>query len=401
MTTSLKFVQSIRTTPAQVYRAFTNSTALREWLCDAATVSPRAGGRFYVAWNSGYYAFGEYLKLQPDKQVDILWQGRDEPAATRLVVTINALDDGSVTLVLEHLGLESTPQWQKAQEEISEGWNSGLKNLLSVLEEGSDLRIVNRPMMGITFGEFNAKRAQELGIPVTEGVRLEGVINGMGAQSAGLGKNDVIVAMDGRTITEFSNMIAFLEKHRAGDKIEVGFYRRNDKKRVTMELSRRPLPEIPSTRLGLADALRRIYQEGDAELDKALQGVTDEEATFHPGPDEWNVKETLAHLIQGERDTHAWVSDQVFSEERVSDGFTDNLNARIRATVSAYGTLAALREELRRNEAETIAMLANLPSEVETRKSTMWKIGYNLLQDPFHTKEHAEQIRTAAEAARK
>jgi uncharacterized protein YndB with AHSA1/START domain len=38
-----------------VYRAFTNSTALREWLCDTATVSPRLGGGF-TAWNG--YAYG-------------------------------------------------------------------------------------------------------------------------------------------------------------------------------------------------------------------------------------------------------------------------------------------------------------------------------------------------------
>ena len=32
----------------QVYRAFTNAQALREWFCDVATVVPRIGGRVYL-----------------------------------------------------------------------------------------------------------------------------------------------------------------------------------------------------------------------------------------------------------------------------------------------------------------------------------------------------------------
>ncbi len=64
MATRLKYVQTIRTSPAQVYRSFTNAAALRVLLCDTASVAPRPIGRSCIAWNSGYYASGEYTKVQ-------------------------------------------------------------------------------------------------------------------------------------------------------------------------------------------------------------------------------------------------------------------------------------------------------------------------------------------------
>ena len=44
---NLKFETYIPTRPEQVYYAFSNASALREWLCDLATVDPRPGGRMY------------------------------------------------------------------------------------------------------------------------------------------------------------------------------------------------------------------------------------------------------------------------------------------------------------------------------------------------------------------
>ena len=41
----LKFETYIPARPEQVFYAFTNASALREWLCDLATVDPRPGGR--------------------------------------------------------------------------------------------------------------------------------------------------------------------------------------------------------------------------------------------------------------------------------------------------------------------------------------------------------------------
>ncbi|HMN60417.1 MAG TPA: SRPBCC domain-containing protein [Anaerolinea sp.] len=401
MSTSLKFVHSINVPASQVYRAFTNSTAFREWLCDTASIDPKPGGRFYVAWNSGYYAGGEYVKLQQDKEVVFIWAGRDDPEPTRVTVTITALDNGATTLSLEQVGLDNSPTWSKAKDEISRGWNEGLANLISVLENGPDLRIVNRPMMGVMFTDFNKKRAEELGIPVSEGLRLESTVEGLGAHQAGLQKNDVIVSMDGKPATDFNTLVHLLQGYKAGDTVELGIYRGAEKKRIPMPLSSRPLPQIPKTAAEFGDMLQKLYAETDKELSDALRDASDEEAGHKPGPEDWSAKETLAHLLHGERDNHAWLNDMVFSQERVSDGFGDNLPARITATVEVYRTKDAILEELFRNEQETVHTVANLSANFVANKASFWRGAFILLQAPIHIREHIEQIKQAIASARK
>jgi uncharacterized protein YndB with AHSA1/START domain len=401
MSTSLKFVHTLNTPASQVYRAFTNATALREWLCDTASVDPKPGGRFYIAWNGGYYASGEYVKLQADSEVVFIWSGRDDPSPTRVTLTLKSLDNGATTFSLEHTGLDNTPAWTKAKDEISRGWNEGLDNLMSILENGHDLRITRRPMMGVMFGDFNKKKAEELGVPVSEGLRLDSTVDGSGAQKAGLRKNDVIVTFAGKPATDFNTVINQLQHKKAGESVEVGFYRGADKKHVEMELAARPLPEIPKTAKQFGEMLQKLFAESDAELKAALEGVSDAQAAHKLSPDEWSAMEVIAHLIHEQRDYHAWINDMVYSQERVSDGFGDNLPARISATAAVYDSKDAILEEFFRNEQETVYLVSHLSDDFIADKAGFWRVAFILLQTPFHTKDHTDQIKAAVGAARK
>ena len=168
-----------------------------------------------------------------------------------------------------------------------------------------------------------------------------------------------------------------------------------------MALSRRPLPQIPETAEGLEQAVRQIYNEGDRELAACFEGVTEPEASRPPAPGEWSAKEALAHLIHGERDTQSWIDDLVSGHERWVDDLGGNPHARVHATVSLYPTAEALRAELQRAEAETLALLAALPPEFVARKGSYWRLAHNFLQGISHTVEHAAQIRASIQAARK
>ena len=68
-TKTLTLKRTINAPAEQIYQAFTNSTALREWFCDAALVQPRAGGRIYCQWNSGDALMGKFTVLTPGKKV--------------------------------------------------------------------------------------------------------------------------------------------------------------------------------------------------------------------------------------------------------------------------------------------------------------------------------------------
>lgn len=392
MPTTLKYAQTVNASSAAVYRAFTNATALREWLADVATVDLRPNGRFFLAWHSGYYSTGKFIKLVGEKEVLFVWQGRDDPGPTKVQVKINPLDNGMTSFTLEHLELSNQGEWAAAFQQIERGWVQGIRNLVSQLEDGPDLRIVNRPMMGIQFGEFEKRHAEELGVPVNSGMRVDSVVDGLGAQAAGLKKNDVIVSLEGKPSADFASLVTILQNKQAGERVEVGFYRGGEKKKLTMELSRRPVPEIPLTAAALSAAVARNYSASYAQLTEVLAGVNDETALRRIKPDEWNIKEIIAHLIHNERDSQVWVNDLVFSQERVSDSWSGNLLARVQATASVYGSVENLMEELRRAQAETVALIAALPDSFCANKGSFWRMGYQLIEFGIHIREHAAQI---------
>lgn len=399
-TRSLTFERKIHAPPAEIYRAFSNATALREWLADVATTSPREGGRFYLAWNDGYYTSGEFTALTPGEEVAFTWRGRDDPASTTVRASLAPEDDGTHLLV-EHSGLGAGEVWSETFEALEKAWPFSLENLASVLETGEDVRFTRRPMLGITISDFNADVAAQLGVPVTEGIRLDGVVSGMGAEAAGLQPDDVIVGMAGRETVGWPALSDALATKQAGDTVEVIFYRGPDKHTVEMTLSGRPIPEIPETAQALAAAARERHDEIESELEAFFDGVSDAEAGFKPSSNAWSAKETLAHLIHSERGWHAWVSDLITGQEPWYDEWGGNLHARVVATVTAYPTVEKLLQELKRHHAETAALIANLPDEFMARKGAYWQLAYNTLEAPYHHRAHLQQMQEAVDASRK
>jgi uncharacterized protein YndB with AHSA1/START domain len=396
----LIFEKLVQAPPQIVFEAFTNATSLREWFCDVATVDPKPGGRLYLAWNSGFYAAGEYSELQKNEKVAFTWHGRGEPAPSIVEIQLKS-QDGATQIHLEHQEVGSGPEWESTIVEAKEGWTSSLENLASVLEKGEDQRFVRRPMLGITISDFNAEIANQLGIPVSKGIRIDSTIEGLGARAAGLQGNDVIVRMDDQETTDFASLGSVLQRHLAGDKVEVVFFRGAEKKSILMELSRRPLPEVPPSIPELAEFYRERQNEIQQELDEFFRGVTEKEASFKPGPDEWGVKEVLAHLIQGERYLQIWMTELLGREEAHHDEWPGNLQAPIDATVTAFPTLSDLRQEYKCSGQETVALIASFPEDFQQYKGSYWRMAYNLVEDPYHHRNHLEQMRAAIDAARK
>jgi uncharacterized protein YndB with AHSA1/START domain len=397
---TLQFKRTIKAPASEVYLAVTNPTALREWFCDVAQIEPRKDGRVYFAWHQGYYAAGEVTQVSPGKKLAFTWTGRGEPDTTEVEISIAAKKDASAIRVV-HEGVRAGKKWKETTAAISHGWERGLENLQSVLETGQDQRFTMRPMMGISgLEELTPEIAAQLKVPLPHGVRIDGTAPGMGAEAAGLQKDDVLVSIGEHNVASWPTLATALQAQRAGDKVPVVFYRGGKKKRVTMELSRRPLAEVPATAAELAEAARRMYDSTDAELAGALQSVSDDEAGFSPAPGEWSVKEVLAHLVAGERDGHAWLAELVAGDERVYSLVGGNSQLRTQAAAAAYGSAAALLDELKRNEAETVAMLAALPGDFVSRKRSYWRAGNATLQAIDHTRDHVRQIEMAVAAAR-
>ena len=382
----------------QAYRAFTNSTALREWLCDVATAQAHPGGRMYAWWRGNYYFAGHYLELEQDRCVKFRWIPSENLVPTDVTVTFET-KDVNVSTQLEHYVPDSESS-QALAESLRENWVEAFENLKSVLETGVDLRIASRPMLGIMPGDFTEEQASTLGVPVREGLRLDGLVAGMGAERAGLQKDDVLVGMAGHPITtDFNTLPLAIAGKKGGDTIEVEFYRGPEKKTVAMELSRRPMPEVPFDAAELARRAREIYEPALAELEQCFKGVSDERALRRPDPNEWSALEIVAHLIINERFNSTFLASLMDGNEPLYDSGGNNITEQGQAMVRANPSVKQMLDLLRRSVEEVLAYTELIPESFVTNKASYWRYGFGLLQPNLHITTHAQQIKDALGAA--
>ena len=397
---TIKVEQLVMAPVSQVYRAFTNSSALREWMGDFATLDAKPGGRLYIWWHGGYYTSGEFIRLEKDKELVFTWLGREEPRSTQVTVTFKPKRKSTLVRLIQR-GFGSGKAWENTAEIFETEWRSSLANLASVLGSGPDLRITNRPMLGIIPSDFNAEIAKKLGVPVNTGMRLDGVVDGMGAQSAGLQKDDVLIEFAGVELENNSSLTNAMRGKKAGDTVIVSYYRGAEKISTNLTLSGRPIPAIPSSLADLSTEVGKAYAQAESQMASFLQDVSEQEAAFKPDPDEWSIKEIIAHLIHSERGWQNVISEIVMGQEASYDAFNGNLDARNTATTIAFPSLIELEVEWKRLNTETIALLAFLPEEFFHRKGSYWRLAYQCLYFPTHFFAHLDQMRSVLHASRK
>ena len=123
------------------------------------------------------------------------------------------------------------------------------KQLLPQLKKGGEIK---RAYLGIQMSDVTADVAKELDLPVDAGALIVEATDGGPADDAGLegsdGTNDqgvpqggdVLVEVDGDTITNSDDVAAAIADNSPGDEIEVVYYRDGDRETAKVELGERP-----------------------------------------------------------------------------------------------------------------------------------------------------------------
>ncbi|HEY43044.1 MAG TPA: PDZ domain-containing protein [Anaerolineae bacterium] len=396
----LVFSQRVEASPDNVFYAFTTAQGWRNWMCDSARFEGRPGGSYQLAWNNGWYASGTVCEVTRPEKVALTWLGMGDPGPTDVTIKLKE-KDGKTLVELSHAGFGQKGDWVETRQEALKGWERGLENLESIFRTGEDLREIRRPLLGITVSDFNEQIAQELGVPVTKGIRVDKPIEGMGAERAGMRLNDVIVEMDDVQITGFAAINeARLGRH-AGEVVKVVFYRGSEKHEVEMALSSQPFAEVPLNPVELAERVRAIDAEVMTELRALFVGVSEAEAEYCPSTEAWSAKETLAHLIVGEIGGQDYISSLINDNGYEFPENWSNVRARLQALVAVTPTIPELLDRLEKGKEET-AILLERADALNARKGVMWGLGQGYLQLPgVHDRTHIEQMRAAIEAARK
>jgi hypothetical protein len=365
-------------------------------MCDSSYVQDRVGGVFIMAWNFGYYASGQFTRLEPATAIGFTWQGNNEAGPTQVMVELSPNDEWTM-VELVHSGLGEGADWERTASDLTSGWNKGLADLEYLLENGLDARLMRRPMLGIYPESLTPEAAQNLGVPVQAGVLLDDVVEGLGAAQAGLQANDVLVRVNEREVKDWPSMQQALGRAKAGDTVAVEFHRGADLHSTVMTLSQRPVVDVPSTPAELAEKVTALNAELIGEMDALLAGLPEETLAQRPTATMWSINENIAHLIWAERWLHQWLWSSVGGVDDLA--WPDNNPVQRAGILAVYPTSANLIAAYQRAKAETVAQVAALPETLlDENRYTYMQIGQYVLNNPSHDRQHFAQMREAIKA---
>jgi len=99
---------------------------------------------------------------------------------------------------------------------------------------------IERAFLGVGTVDVTAGIADSFNLPVDDGVAITAVGEGTPAAEAGLRENDVIVRVAGERVRNGGELLVVLAGYRAGDTVEVEYYRGNDLRTAEVTLAERP-----------------------------------------------------------------------------------------------------------------------------------------------------------------
>jgi S1-C subfamily serine protease len=149
----------------------------------------------------------------------------------------------------EVIGINTMIASNGADQSSGIGFAIPINTAKAVLSDLTRYGKVKRPSLGIVSFPIGPDLASQMGLPAESGVLVQRVVPGGAAEEAGLrGGNqqayvgntpiilggDLIVAIDGREVTDPEDINTMMEKHQAGDTISVTFYRGH--KEMTLKL---------------------------------------------------------------------------------------------------------------------------------------------------------------------
>jgi S1-C subfamily serine protease len=124
------------------------------------------------------------------------------------------------------------------------------KRELPKLRAGQEIK---RAYLGVVMADVTDQIAKQLDLPANEGALVQTVTNGSPADKAGLhagsssGRGaDVIVSIDGKSVTSADDVVQAVSEKQPGDSVEIEYYRGKDKRTVTVKLGERP-EQVAST----------------------------------------------------------------------------------------------------------------------------------------------------------
>ena len=94
--------------------------------------------------------------------------------------------------------------------------------------------------LGVVTQSVDYDLAEAFDLEVKYGVIVNEVVDDSPAEEAGLENDDIIVSVDGESITDYDDLVDMLAEHGEGDQITIGLFRDGKALDVQVELAKRP-----------------------------------------------------------------------------------------------------------------------------------------------------------------
>jgi serine protease Do len=108
-----------------------------------------------------------------------------------------------------------------------------------IIEDLMEFGNVQRGVLGVEGRELNSAFSKEIGINETQGFYVGNVTKNSGAEKAGIEKGDVIIALDNKKVTSFSDLTLHLNTKRPNDFVEVTILRKGKTKNIAVQLTKK------------------------------------------------------------------------------------------------------------------------------------------------------------------
>jgi uncharacterized protein YndB with AHSA1/START domain len=385
MAIKLNFEKKIKTKAEQVYFAFTKKMGLREWIADIVEFNEGRSNSFVLTWVDGNSVFGTIVEKEENEKILFEALTAEKYKKFDVEILIEKKDDYTI-LKSEVKGVQ-----EKDQDKVETFFENAFENLRSVLEDGKDLRVYKKPMLGINIGELiNPESAKRNNYPVEYGVVIPALVEGLGAKAAGIKPGDIISEINETKIIAYEDF-SELAKAELGDVIKTVVYRGEDRLEIEVKLTSLPFPTIPATAQDAAEALSKTYLKLEKKLDEILIGVSENAAEYRPAKGEWNTKEVISHLLLASRDLFKWAASMVSGNEYYIG--TSTMPEKLKSTIACYPTLKELRSELVRAQKEGVAFLSEISVDFTSRKNSFLRLSENTKQEKAHYEDHINQIK--------
>ena len=135
-----------------------------------------------------------------------------------------------------------------------------------VFEDLIEYGNVQKGLLGVSGNALNADLAERFEVEDTQGFLIGEVIEGMGAEQAGLKNGDIIKKVDGIKINSFSDLTGYLSTKRPGEKVEVNYTRGGINKNLMVILKKKNITSFIGMELKNLSEEDKVYFDLDSGL---------------------------------------------------------------------------------------------------------------------------------------